>query len=98
MRSEAFGISLLEAAAVGKPMISCEIGTGTTFVNAASETGLVIKPGSPHDLREAMQYLLDNPDTAAKMGRNAQKRYRELFTAEQQAESYHKLYQSLLCE
>ena len=95
LRSEAFGISLLEAASVGKPMISCEIGTGTSFVNAANETGLVINPGSPSDLREAMQYLLDNPNTAAKIGENAKKRSYELFTAEQQAKSYYELYQCL---
>ncbi len=96
LRSEAFGISLLEAATVGRPMISCEIGTGTTFVNSANETGLVINPGSPLALREAMQYLLDNPAIAAKMGKNAKKRSRELFTAEQQAKSYYELYRRLL--
>ena len=73
LRSEAFGLSLLEAATVGKPMISCEIGTGTTFVNASNKTGLVIIPSSPHELREAMQYLLDNPALAAQMGENAKK-------------------------
>jgi len=98
LRSEAFGISLLEAATVGKPLISCEIGTGTTFVNAANETGLVINPGSPSDLREAMQYLLDNPDTAFKMGDNAKKRSRELFAAERQARLYFELYIKLLEE
>ena len=96
LRSEAFGISLLEAATVGKPMISCEIGTGTTFVNVSNETGLVITPSSPRELREAMQYLLDNPALAAQMGENAKKRSRELFTAEQQAKSYYELYQRLL--
>ena len=96
LRSEAFGISLLEAATVGKPMISCEIGTGTTFVNSANETGLVINPGSPRELREAMQYLLDNPEIAAQMGENAKKRSLELFKADQQAESYYELYQRLL--
>ena len=96
LRSEAFGIALLEAAAVGKPMISCEIGTGTTFVNVANETGLVINPGSPRELREAMQYLLDHPDIAVQMGKNAKKRSNELFTAERQAKSYYELYQRLL--
>ena len=96
LRSEAFGISLLEAAIVGKPMISCEIGTGTTFVNSANETGLVINPGSPQELREAMQFLLDNPEVAATMGKNAKKRSLELFTADQQAKSYFDLYQQLL--
>ena len=96
LRSEAFGISLLEAAIVGKPMISCEIGTGTTFINSANETGIVISPGSSRELREAMQFLLDNPEVAATMGKNAKKRSLELFTADQQAKSYYDLYQQLL--
>ena len=79
-------------------MISCEIGTGTTFVNIASETGIVINPGSPHELREAMHYLLNNPDIAASMGEKARKRARELFTAEKQAQSYKELYKKLLSE
>ena len=96
LRSEAFGISLLEAAMVGKPMISCEIGTGTTFVNIANETGLVINPGSPNELRGAMQFLLDSPEVAANMGKNAKKRSLKLFTADQQAKSYYDLYQQIL--
>jgi len=77
-------------------MISCEIGTGTTFVNTANETGLVITPESPRELREAMQFLLDNPKVAVTMGKNAKKRSLELFTADQQAKSYFDLYQQLL--
>jgi len=96
LRSEAFGVALLEAAMVGKPMVSCEIGTGTTFVNSANETGLVINPGSPQELREAMQFLIDNPKVAANMGKNAKKRSLELFTADQQAKSYYDLYQKML--
>lgn len=96
LRSEAFGISLLEAAVVGKPMISCEIGTGTTFVNFKNETGLVINPGSPSELSDAMQFLLDNPKVAATMGKNARKRALKLFTADQQAKSYFDLYQQLV--
>ena len=96
LRSEAFGISLLEAAAVGKPLISSEIGTGTSFVNCANDTGIVVNPGSAPDLRTAMQYLLDKPNVAAKMGKNAKKRSLKLFTAEQQAKSYLDLYEKLL--
>lgn len=96
LRSEAFGISLLEAAMVGKPMISCEIGTGTTLVNSANETGLVINPGSPGELREAMQFLLNNPEIATTMGKNAKKRSFKLFNADQQFKSYRDLYQQLL--
>src|SRR5690606_17794728 len=44
--SESFGISLLEAAMAGKPMISCEIGTGTSYVNIHQQTGWVIEPAN----------------------------------------------------
>lgn len=96
LRSEAFGISLLEAASVGKPMISCEIGTGTSFVNIANETGLVVNPGVASDLRESMLFFLNNPDIAEKMGENGKKRSYELFTADKMAISYNKLYRSIV--
>ncbi len=47
LRSEAFGVSLLEAARAGKPMISCEIGTGSSYVNVNGLTGLTIPPADP---------------------------------------------------
>src|SRR3546814_5268510 len=40
IRSEAFGVALVEAAMHGKPMISCEIGPGTTFINLDKVTGI----------------------------------------------------------
>jgi len=97
-RSEAFGISLLEAAAYAKPLISCEIGTGTTYINLHNETGHVIAPNDHTQLREAMQYLLNHPEEAQQMGLKAQQRARDLFTAEQQATSYVNLYKKLGAE
>ncbi|GAB3420557.1 D-rhamnosyltransferase WbpZ [Massilia agilis] len=96
LRSEAFGISLLEGAMFGKPMISSEIGTGTTYINIDNETGLVVPPSNPQALAEAMRKLWDNPALAADMGRRAAQRYRELFTSEQMAASYTALYRELV--
>ncbi len=95
LRSEAFGISLLEGAMYSKPMISSEIGTGTTFINKADETGLVIPPSDPVALRQAMRYLWEHPEQAAEMGRRAEARYWEHFTAEQMVGEYVKLYREL---
>ncbi|PPT92678.1 glycosyl transferase family 1 [Xanthomonas theicola] len=95
LRSEAFGIALLEAAMHAKPMISCEIGTGTSFVNVAGETGLVVAPGDPVALRDAMRYLWDHPRTAAVYGARAQARYRRLFTAAGMVDAYLALYRSV---
>ena len=96
LRSEAFGISLLEGAMYGKPMISSEIGTGTSFVNIDQETGLVVKPEDPAALRKAMQFLWDNPLNAHQMGVKAEERYLALFTADRMAASYADLYKSLV--
>lgn len=95
LRSEAFGISLLEGAMYGKPMISSEIGTGTTFINIANETGLVVPPSDPIALRQAMHYLWENPDKAAEWGRNAETRYWSQFTAEKMVNEYINLYNEL---
>ncbi|MCI2261536.1 glycosyltransferase [Xanthomonas indica] len=95
LRSEAFGISLLEAAMHAKPMISCEIGTGTSFVNVAGETGLVVPPGDPLALRDAMRYLWDHPQIAAAYGGHAEARYRRLFTADGMVDAYLALYRDV---
>lgn len=92
LRSEAFGVSLLEGAMYGKPMISSEIGTGTTFINIANETGLVVPPGDPFALRQAMQYLWEHPEKAIVMGQRAEQRYWQYFTADKMVRSYVDLY------
>lgn len=98
LRSEAFGISLLEGAMYGKPMISSEIGTGTSYINIHGETGLVVPPSDPLAFRAAMRQLWDNPEQAARMGLKAEARYRQLFTADQMGQRWSELYQELLEE
>lgn len=96
LRSEAFGISLLEGAMFGKPMISSEIGTGTTYINIDGETGIVVPPSDPEAFGAAMKRLWDNPDLAHEMGKRAEARYVELFTAERMAASYNALYHEVV--
>ncbi|ALI01439.1 glycosyl transferase family 1 [Pseudomonas sp. FW306-02-F02-AA] len=98
LRSEAFGISLLEGAMYGKPMISSEIGTGTSYINIHSETGLVVPPSDPQAFREAMRTLWENPLQAAEMGVKAEARYQQLFTADEMGRKWTELYQELLAE
>lgn len=98
LRSEAFGISLLEGAMYGKPMISSEIGTGTSYINIHNETGLVVPPSDPLAFREAMRTLWDNPVQAAAMGVKAEARYRQLFTADEMGRQWDELYRELLEE
>lgn len=95
-RAEAFGMSLLEGAMMGKPMISCEIGTGTSYVNVHGETGLVVAPNDPDELAQAMHALWRNPEARADMGRRAALRFEDLFTAQGTALAYRRIYETLL--
>ncbi len=98
LRSEAFGISLLEGAMYGKPMISSEIGTGTSYINIHGQTGIVVPPGDPLAFREAMRRLWEDPALAARMGRSAEERYWQLFTAERMSQQTAALYSCLLAD
>lgn len=96
MRSEAFGVTLLEGAMYSKPLISTEVGSGTSHVNIDGETGFVVPPGSPKALRAAMDKLYHRPALAHQMGVQARSRYEKLFTGELMGQRYHQLYQELL--
>lgn len=96
LRSEAFGVSLLEGAMFGKPMISSEIGTGTTYINIDEVTGLVVPPSDASALRAAMHRLWNDSETARQMGIAAAQRYEALFTSERMGESFSEIYQRLV--
>lgn len=95
LRSEAFGVALLEGAMYGRPLISTEVGSGTSHVNVDGETGLVVAPGSPSAMRRAMDQLHHRPDMARLMGRNARRRYERLFTGELMGLRYAEIYRGL---
>lgn len=79
-RSEAFGISMMEAMALGKPVISTKIkGSGVNFVNINNLTGLVVEPKNSKQLADAIIKLLDNPDLRKKLGMAGRKRVEENF-------------------
>ncbi|MEJ5057632.1 MULTISPECIES: glycosyltransferase family 4 protein [unclassified Pseudomonas] len=96
LRSEAFGITLLEGAMFGKPLISCEIGTGTTYINIADETGLVVPPNDAIALRKAMRLIWENPMRASEMGLKAQQRFQQHFTSEKMVSAYVDVYRDVL--
>jgi len=94
--SEAFGISLLEASMFAKPLISCEIGTGTTYINIDGETGIAIAPENPNALADAMKTLWDNELLAAQYGQAARQRFDAIFQAKDMVAGYAKIYEKLL--
>lgn len=91
-RSEAFGISILEAHACGKPVVATRLGTGVEFANLDGVTGLNVPPNDPPALAEAVNSLLDAPETRREMGQHARQRVVTEFHAERVARREFELY------
>lgn len=81
LRSEAFGIVLVEALHRGTPLVTTELGTGTSWVNQDGETGLVVAAGDDAALAEAMTRIASDADLRRRMGEGANQRA-ALFTPE----------------
>jgi len=95
-RSEAFSIALLEGAMMDKPLISCEIRTGTSYVNANGVTGFVVEPRNAAALQTAMHVLRHDDARAHAMGAAARKRFERMFTGQHMARRYLAVYRELL--
>jgi phosphatidylinositol alpha-mannosyltransferase len=67
---DSLGLVVLEAMAVGKPVIVSNI-PGINEIVKSGETGLLIPPKDPSSLAHAITYLLKNNDLMTKMGKNA---------------------------
>lgn len=94
--SEAFGMALVEALASGRAAVSTELGTGTSFVNRHGETGLVVPPGDPRALADAIGRLFADRELRARMGEAGRARARELFSVERMVRSVLDVYEGVL--
>ena len=95
-RSEAFGLSMLEAHACGKPVVATRLGTGVEFVNLDGQTGLNVPPRDPEALAGAVNALLAEPDRARRMGEFARSRVEKDFRAERVARTEFDLYREVV--
>lgn len=80
--------SVIEAFALGKPVIGARIG-GIPELVRDGETGLTFEPGNAQDLQVKIQYLITHPDTVREMGVKARR-----FVEEKLAPGIH--YQGLM--
>ena len=95
LRSEAFGTVQLEAMCCAKPVISTEIGSGTSFVNVDQQTGITVKPNDVAALAAAIQFLIDHPQKRREWGEAGRRRVEQHFTKKKMVERTLALYAAL---
>jgi glycosyltransferase involved in cell wall biosynthesis len=69
-RSEGFGVVCAEAMAHAKPVVATAVG-GLKDLVQHGRTGLLVEPGDPHALREAIETLLADPLLRRRLGEAA---------------------------
>lgn len=94
-RTEGLPITILEAMAAGKPVVATPVG-GIPEVVRDGETGLLVPPGDPGRLAEAVIRLLEVPTLAEAMGEAGRKRVESVFTRESEAEQTATVYRKIL--
>lgn len=92
LRAEAFCLTLVEGLMFGKPLISTDIGTGTSFVNQHNKTGFVVAPKNTMQLRQALEKIMTDEVLCQQFGKAARQWYEENFTANQMAKGYMEIY------
>jgi glycosyltransferase involved in cell wall biosynthesis len=91
---ENFPYAVLEAFALGKPVVASRIG-GMPEMVEEGKTGLLVEPGDPGSLAAAIRRIADNPDEAAEMGRSARQMVEARFDTDTHYDRIMEIYSSL---
>ncbi len=92
---EPFGITPVEAMACGKPVVGAAVG-GIKYTVLDGHTGFLVPPNDPAALAQRLARLCREPELAIQMGREGQRRARQLFTWRRVAAQVAELYESML--
>ena len=92
---EGLGVALIEAMAVGLPIIGTDLG-GIPEVIEDGENGFLVSPGSSEKLAEALKKLVNDQALRTGMGRRGRQIYEEKFTMPKMIRQIETLYDQLL--
>ena len=91
---EGFGIALLEAMAMRKPIVACRVG-GIPEVITDGVTGILVPPKDSHALAKAIVGLISDEKAKRRFGEAARKVVEEQFSQEMAMKRVENLYRDL---
>jgi mannosyltransferase len=94
-RNEGFGLTLIEAMAVGAALVASRAGAAELVVEDGV-TGVLVPPGDMDALAAALEPLLRDPRAAAAMGERARSRVLATFSLDAEADGIAKVYRTLV--
>ena len=94
-RSEGLSLTLLEAMAVGLPIVTTSVG-GIPEIVVEGQTGRLVPDNDPAALARAIVQMCDQRDAWTEMGRLGRQRVEEHFEIRTMIRSYEALYEKLL--
>jgi glycosyltransferase involved in cell wall biosynthesis len=93
--AEAFGLVLIEAMAMGLPVVSTDC-DGVPEIVIPEDTGLLVPARSSQAIVDAVKHLLKHPHLMRKYGLNGKKRIQKLFDFEKMITRTDRLYRDLI--
>ena len=96
-RSEGLPLSILEAMAVGLPVVASSVG-GVPELIVDGETGFLVPPGDSHALAAAIERLLDDAALRRRLGAAGRSRVSEHFDLASARRAHLDLYRALLTD
>jgi len=94
-QAEPFGRVLLEAMACERPVVATRAG-GAPEVVEDGVTGILVEPGRPDQIADALDRLARDPELRSRMGRAGRSRVEQRFLAKETARKLKALYDTLL--
>jgi glycosyltransferase involved in cell wall biosynthesis len=91
---EGFGLVLIEAMALGLPVVASRVGPIPEIV-ADGESGKLVPPGNASALARAIRDLLEAPDVAFAMGQRGRERVEREFSLQAMMNQIERLYETL---
>lgn len=94
---EGFGLAIVEAMAMAKPVIATKVGAVPEVVEH-NKTGILVSPSNPQELGNAILELLKDKKKASYMGVMGRRRVEDKFSSQIMTKNLENLYETLLKE